>query len=476
MGMWNWLKQTPLWLVVPSVFLAAGVATAVMHYEPLVFDPSLYEVQTADAAELSTIDAEALEAAHATDEPPVDVELAVPSSAVTSGAALADGTWTGYAACGQGNPDGWKPYYVGVTVSVSGGKVAGISRIFGASTGNAGSAALNWDADENQKYLDWAISGRNGSSGVRSQLVGSSVVSSVDTVSGATYSSAAIFNAYVDALGKAAKAAGGDSPVSAAMSASASKPDSSKSGSPKAKSKAAVGKLADGTWTAYAQCGPDPDDSWKPYYIGVTLTVKDGKPASIDKVFASSKGEKGSRRLVYDKDENKAYFENASYGAGMQLEKATKKGKVLGGIDTVSGATFSSESIYEAYYAALRKSAQAAGSTVEASEDEEDDATGEDPAPGPGDSAEQVEGEPFYGYAYCSSPGSDNWNPYYLFLQVAAVDGKVVGVTGVFGDADGIVDPDVVYSASENELYFNWAVDGKFGGTGYRMKSVVRQI
>ena len=53
MNVWNWLKQTPLWLVVPSVFLAAGVATAVTHYEPLVFDPSLYEVPTASAAENS---------------------------------------------------------------------------------------------------------------------------------------------------------------------------------------------------------------------------------------------------------------------------------------------------------------------------------------------------------------------------------------------------------------------------------------
>ena len=43
-------------------------------------------------------------------------------------------------------------------------------------------------------------------------------------------------------------------------------------------------------------------------------------------------------------------------------------------------------------------------------------------------------------------------------------------------NSDGMVDPDIVYVPSQNELYLNWAIDGKFGGTGYRMRSVVAQI
>ena len=39
-----------------------------------------------------------------------------------------------------------------------------------------------------------------------------------------------------------------------------------------------------------------------------------------------------------------------------------------------------------------------------------------------------------------------------------------------------MVDPDIVYVPLQNELYLNWAIDGKFGGTGYRMRSVVAQI
>lgn len=493
----NWLKQTPLWLVVPSVLLAAGVATAVTHHEPLVFDPSLYEVQTADAAELVTIDAGALEAANAADEPPVDVALDAPAAGTSANTSLADGTWTGYAPCGKGNADSWKPYYVGVTVNVSGGRPQGVTRVFGSSTGNTGDAPLNWDAAENQKYLDWATSGRNGAEGVQSQLAARSVVTGIDTVSGATYSSAAIFNAYVDALGKAAKAAGGSTAALPKTHAPTAK--GTGKGKPRkaaktsgSKAKASTSRLADGAWTAYAPCGPDPDSDWKPYYIGVKLTVKDGAPASIDKVFGSSKGEKGTKKLVYDAGENGQYLDAARYGVGGQLERATAKGKVLGSVDTVSGATFSSKSIHEAYLAALKKAAQAVGSS-DVVPDEVADTTGDGADASVGTGADNASGdgegaastgeaavpdgsESFYGFAYCSSSSSDSWAPYYVFVQVSAADGRVAGVARVYGDADGIVDPSVLYSSSENSLYLNWAIEGKFGGVGYRMKSVVVQI
>ena len=63
-----------------------------------------------------------------------------------------------------------------------------------------------------------------------------------------------------------------------------------------------------------------------------------------------------------------------------------------------------------------------------------------------------------------------------MFVKVSARDNAVTGIARAYADADGVVDSQVVYSASQNATYLNWAIDGKFGGVGYRMKSVVKQI
>ena len=478
----NWLKQSAFWLVLPSVAVAAAVGTAVAGHTPLVFDPALYQPQTANAAELSTIDAEALEAENKGDEA---VEAQASASGVSS-ADLADGTWTGYAACGQGNSDGWKPYYVGVTVEVSGGKSQGITSVFGSSTGASGSAALSWDAAENQSYLTWAEDGRGGETGVKSQInamAANGSVSNVDTVSKATYSSVAIYNAYIDALNQASAAGGSSGTAKKAADVVAKKPKKER-----VKTDVEIGALADGTWTAYAQCGPDPDDGWKPYYIGVTVTVANGAAASIDRVFGSSTGEDGATKLNWDADENKRYLDGAIAGVVKQLEDAIAAGKLPASIDTVSGATFSSKSIFAAFYAALSKSATAAGSTIDepdlaagdgsggqGAEEPEDDTNGDT---GEIDPVGALEDGSYYGYAYCSKSGTgfDEWDPYYLFVKIDVSGGKVVAISDVYADEVGVVDPQCVYSSSQNALYLNWAIDGKYGGIGYRMRSVVKQI
>lgn len=518
MNVWNWLRQTPLWLVVPSVFLAAGVATAVTHYEPLVFDPSLYEVQTASAAELETKDAEAIEAANEADEPPVEVDLAAPASKVST-AQLADGEWTGYAACGQGNPDGWKPYYVGVSIRVSGGKSQGITRVFGSSTGNSGQAKLSWDAAENQSYLDWADAGRNGETGVRAQvnaMASSGSLSGIDTVSKATYSSAAIYNAYVDALNKASSAAGNAS-TAAPVAADGGKDDGKrgrKQGKDSSKkseiteAESDVGTLADGTWTAFAQCGPDPDDEWKPYYVGLTLTVKDGEVTSIDRIVGTSRGEKGSERLDWDENENLVYLTWAIEGrtrsgveyAGVkaQIEQALAAGSNPTSVDVVSGATFSSKSVFEAFYAALAKSAEAAGASVEIPEpddetvddeinegsgsDKTDSAQNPDVAVEPSEDAEPTSDIPsmsgdfpdgtYSGHALCGVGNEDGWQPYYLVVEVEASGGKIVRVANAYGDADGKIDPKYVYDGAENSVYLNRALNYN----GLRLKGVKTQV
>ncbi|MBQ9003562.1 MAG: FMN-binding protein, partial [Eggerthellaceae bacterium] len=458
-----------------------------------------YEVPTASAAELSTIDAEALEAANAAEQPPADVELASAPASSVSGA-LADGTWTGYAPCGQGNLDGWKPYYVGVTVNVSGGKSQGIASIFGSSTGNPSDAALSWDAAENQGYLDWADAGRNGETGVRAQvnaMAQAGSLSGVDTVSKATYSSAAIYNAYVDALGKAAAAAGGaPAELPAAVDPAApSKGEKPAKKPEKAKTDVEVGVLADGTFEAFVQCGPDPDDVWKPYYVGLALTVEDGAVTSIDKIAGSSSGEKGSPELDWDEAENQVYLTWAIAGrvragveyAGVkeQVERALANGENPASIDVVSGATFSSKSVFEAFYAALAKSAKAAGSTIEepdptpTPEPEPEPEPTPDPAPGP---VELPEGVPsihgdfpdgtYTGYALCGVGNEDGWQPYYLVVEVQAEDGAIVKVVDAHGDSDGVVDPAYVYDGAENSVYLNRALNYN----GLRLKGVKTQV
>ena len=251
-----------------------------------------------------------------------------------------------------------------------------------------------------------------------------------------------------------------------------------------------AGALADGQWSAYAQCGPDPNTVWNPYYIGVSITVKDGAVTSLDQVFGSSTGEKGAARLSWDASENQEYLDGAVSGVAAQIRQALAAGSLPSSVDTVTGATYSSKSLFEAFYAAVKKSAAAGGVTVDdpsasssgsgdtgkddgGSEHSSEDANGENTA-GEDDGQETL--STHYGFAYCSSSGSDSWDPYYIFVEVKAADGAVKTVSKVYGDQDGLVDPSVVYSSSQNATYLSWAIDGKFGGTGYRMKSIVKQI
>ena len=250
------LKSTPIWLMLPSLAVAAAIGMTVAGYTPLVFDPSLYKAESALADELKQVDADEKEA-----------ENAQNVGGASAAGRMRDGTWTGYAVCGEGNPDGWKPYYVAVTIEVKDNKVTGVTNIAGSSTGNEGSASLNWDPGENQEYLDLAVSGHGGS-GVRaqmdSQIASSGTVSGIDTVSGATYSSVAIYNAFVDATKKAAGESG-----SVAAGADAGDTGASK----KVKASSTPASLADGSWTGYAACGQGNTANWKPYYVAVTVKV-----------------------------------------------------------------------------------------------------------------------------------------------------------------------------------------------------------
>ena len=449
-----------------------------------------------------------------------------------SGADFADGTWTGYAVCGNGNDDGWSPYYVAVTVKVKGGKVVSVTSVSGSSTGDSGSARLAWNASENQKYLSWATSGRNGNRGVKSQLNSQlssrDSVSSIDTVSGATYSSEAIYEAYTQALSKAAKAAG---KKATSTKKKTSKKTASKSSSKKKSvstdgdSQVASATLADGSWIGYYACGTANDDGWDPYYVAVTVTVSGGKVTGIAGVSGSATGDTGAAKLAWDASQNQRYLSWAQSGrtkggvsyTGVvdQIVSAVKAGKSVTSIDVVAGATYSSEAIAKAYFAALKKSAAAAGATIDEPDDvsgggsgsgsgsgddgdEGDDSgsgdgsadsgvsddasgTGGDDSGGDGgsggsgsgggdsddeqgSSAALVDGT-YVGRAYCENLDEDyweDWDSYHVLVTVQVEGGKITGITGVSGDSD---------MAASNAIYLRNASNGTT-----RRKGVIAQI
>ncbi|MEE0026719.1 MAG: FMN-binding protein, partial [Atopobiaceae bacterium] len=281
---------------------------------------------------------------------------------------------------------------------VTGGRPASVVRIEGSETGDAGSAPLSWNASESERYLGWATNGRDGGAGLLAQIDGQLAaggsVTSIDTVSGATFSSEAIAEAYGAALAKAAAAAGSNS-ASVASTPVTSKPSKANSSGNKGSkgskdtSKAdddgkidveddepvEVANLADGSWVGYAVCGQDNEDDWSPYYVSVTVTVKDGKVTDVTEVRGTSKGEKGDPKLAWSEEDNKRYLDWATDGrtrGGVtyegvlsQVKKALASGTSLGDIDVVSGATYSSNALVKACVAALKKSAEAAGGTYE---------------------------------------------------------------------------------------------------------------
>lgn len=535
-----------MWLLIPALVVAGMVGSVISGYEPLMFDPSL--VQEAQAAQASTVASlkqrDAKEEASNSSASATLGGTPAPAEAVQTAAApsvdgLADGTWTGYAACGQGNGDGWKPYYVAVTIEVKNGKVTGITDVQGTSQSDSG-GALSWDPGENQSYLTWAASGRNGAAGVVSQMnsaLGSgNSPSGIDAVSGATYSSAAIYNAYVAAVNKAARANGSTSanvPAStSAASTNSAKKSSASSGKKKAKmvsdstSSAVKNKsLADGTWVGYASCGEGNEEEWSPYYVMVAVTVKNGKVTGISKVAGSSSGEKGAKSLKWNESENKAYLDWAAAGrtrggvkyVGVipQITAAIEAGSYPASIDAVSGATYSSESMLKAFYAALKKSADAGGVTIaeptkpeksqsaaspdpsqssaspDPSEGSEEPASGDSPSPeqpsgsaespNPDDSSQgsdeqsqtlYVDGT-YSGYAFCKDLDEPKaYSPYYIVVEVEVVDGKIARISDVYADGEGAIDPAYKYDSSENSTYLTFAING----VGKRVKGMVAKM
>ena len=333
-----------------------------------------------------------------------------------------DGNYTGFALCADTEDENFDPYYVAVTIEVKGGKVAGISKIWGTDRTSDTTLAdvLNPFDESNQAYLDYAINGRTVKKtwyvGVKAQLLAGVSPSKVDVVSRSTYSSRAIAKAYESALklaeeaykkahpdeGKKDEAADkGDSGKGDSDKGDAGKGDSTtdkdpdKDDSGKTDGKDDAGKddagkddsgeddsgkddsgadaddgatrYEDGSYTGFALCSDAEDDNFTPYYVAVTIEVKGGKVAGISNIWGTSRTTDASLPEVLDPfdEANQDYLDYAIDGRTFRkVWYEGVKAQLLAGVspskvDVVSRSTYSSRAIAKAYESALKLAAEA---------------------------------------------------------------------------------------------------------------------
>ena len=283
--------------LVPSIALGATVALSVSQYVPTTYAAKATPVSQAGAAELKQVDTSQVE--KQSGEPTSGVSLNASDYGIDA-ANLKDGVYTGSGTGFSGT--------ITVQVTVAGGKITAIQIV---------------SSGDDAAYLN------------RAQAVIPSVIAaqstSVDTVSGATYSSKgilmAIHNALVQATGGLAQAVA----PATNSTGSSSKPHTTINAVTPANG------YADGVYLGEGEGYEGP--------MTVRVTVFGGKVTSIE--------------LVSSMDDE-PYFGRAW---------ATVPGRIIAAqttsVDAVSGATYSSEGIRDAVNNALKKAAEAAGTTPE---------------------------------------------------------------------------------------------------------------
>lgn len=203
------------------------------------------------------------------------------------------------------------------------------------------------------------------------QIVQNNGVNGIDAVSGATYSSQGILEAVQDALDRAAavteaakqKEIAADSSVSncepdkevskdsetvdpeiisaedGSDSENTEKSDSEKD-TPEDQNLPENARYLDGTYTASKLVDPGEDGDFLPYTLSMDLTIEDGMIKSFDNVLGSGEG--------YE-DSDLRYINRALNGtkklAGVAQQVFDKNG--LEDVDTISGATWTSEAMIE---------------------------------------------------------------------------------------------------------------------------------
>jgi uncharacterized protein with FMN-binding domain len=363
--------------LLPACLVGAAVVVTVSAYQPLalisapeealassVSNDELVQIAVDEVLDTETLEAE--EEASALRE-----ALNVSSSDFTMPTSLKDGAYTGTAY-------GYKSY-ITVRVVILGGKISSISIL---------------SEDDDEAYMS------------RAKSLLATIVSKqspqVDVVTGATYSSRGIINAVKQALSKAgAKESITSASVSdttpsvntATLEASKTITDqlsqpidiSDLVGGKDIESDIQVsidGPYADGVYTASSYCeNVAYPDSWTPYYLVAVVTVTDGVPAITDVYGASSYEDQAEELDNYDVS-NDFYLDNAAYGTRKQTGLIDQFAQSLTSfseteINAVSGATYSSYALRQAYGKALYASAKSYA-VAHAQDEETTDANSED--------------------------------------------------------------------------------------------------
>ena len=246
-----------------------------------------------------------------------------------------DGTYTGSAAC---SGEQFKEYSVTANVTIKNGKISAVE----ISSTAKGTNLKQFMSRDEIKNLPSLIVSKNGTSGV-------------DAVSGATYSSHAIFNAVNDALSKAKKNSSSTEKKEETTTEKKEETTTEKKEETTTEKKEETttekkeetttekkeettenpdeGKnYKNGTYKVSITCEPDEDEDFDPYTISMDITIKKDKITEISNITANTNST------------NKAYTNDAKKG---MVSKIIANGN-SDGVNTVAGATCSSKAIKDA--------------------------------------------------------------------------------------------------------------------------------
>ena len=246
-----------------------------------------------------------------------------------------DGTYTGSAAC---SGEQFKEYSVTANVTIKNGKISAVE----ISSTAKGTNLKQFMSRDEVKNLPSLIVSKNGTGGV-------------DAVSGATYSSHAIFNAVNDALSKAKKNSSSTEKKEETTTEKKEETTTEKKEETTTEKKEETttekkeetttekkeettenpdeGKnYKNGTYKVSVSCEPDEDEDFDPYTISMDITIKKDKITEISNITANTNST------------NKAYTNDAKKG---MVSKIVANGNA-DGVNTVSGATCSSKAIKDA--------------------------------------------------------------------------------------------------------------------------------
>lgn len=246
-----------------------------------------------------------------------------------------DGTYTGSAAC---SGEQFKEYSVTANVTIKNGKISAVE----ISSTAKGTNLKQFMSRDEIKNLPSLIVSKNGTSGV-------------DAVSGATYSSHAIFNAVNDALSKAKKNSSSTEKKEETTTEKKEETTTEKKEETTTEKKEETttekkeetttekkeettenpdeGKnYKNGTYKVSITCEPDEDEDFDPYTISMDITIKKDKITEISNI------------TVNTNSTNKAYTNDAKKG---MVSKIIANGNA-DGVNTVAGATCSSKAIKDA--------------------------------------------------------------------------------------------------------------------------------